>query len=430
MTVVHPPETGESAVASPPGVPRPDVGGELPEVLFREARRRERRRRLAGLAIVLIVLGGAGAGYALSSGGRSPGTNRSGSSPENASQPTVPTAVGAQLRQPYRLTVAPDGDLYIVDVARDQVLRRLPSGRFQVVAGDGRRGFAGDGGPATSAELNLEAVSGIAVAKDGTLYVADSGNDRVRAVSADGTIGTVAGDGRSGSGDGLILRTTPALDASFGPPSGLAIGPTGDLYIATGNVLRLTPSGTIEWVAGKRAAFACVNGIYCNPAGEADFTYPDQLAFDRAGDLFVAGDNGPSLYEIAADGRLAYLGQFRGEGGGRAGALAEAPDGSVVEAGTLGLARLPANGEIRVPKPLLAPQLPAAPGEAIRGNLDHALGRNKGLVGGYNAFVGGDGVAAGPGGVVYADANTDIVSSVAALVEVEPGGRVLTLWRS
>ena len=89
---------------------------------------------------------------------------------------------------------------------------------------------------------------------------------------------------------------------------------------------------------------------------------------------------------------------------------------------------MPANGRIKLPKN--QPQLPRAPGEAIRGNLDHALGRNKGLVGGYNVFVGGDGVAVGPGGVVYADTNTGIVTSVSALVEVKPGGQVLTLWTS
>jgi DNA-binding beta-propeller fold protein YncE len=422
-----PPRAAETAAAAPPAALRPDAEVERPEVLVPEARRRERRRRLSVLAIVVTVLGGAGVGYALSSGTASPGA-RAVPSPGTASQPTVPTAAGGPLKHPYGLAIANNGDLYIVDTARDQVLRRLPSGKFHVVAGDGHRGFSGDGRPAIDAELSLGAGSGIVIAKDGTLYIADSGNDRVRAVSPDGMIKTVAGDGTTGSYNGQILRTTPALDASFGAPSGLAIGRNGDLYIAAGNVVRLTPNGLIEWVAGKHGAFACGFGIYCNPAGEADFTYPGQLAFDGAGDLFVAVDNGPSLYEIAASGRLAYLGQFRANGGGRAGALAEAPDGTVVEAGTLGLARLPANGRIKLPK--AQPQLPRAPGEAITGNLDHALGRNKELVGGYNVFIGGDGVAAGPGGAVYADTNTGIVTSVSALVEVKPGGKVLTLWRS
>ena len=427
MTVTDEPRAEETTAASELASLRPDVEGDATEVLFREAKRRERRRRLSMLAIVVIVLGGAGVGYDLSSGKGSPGRHHAASSPEIASQPTVPSAVGGALKHPYGLAIAQDGDLYIVDAARDQILRRLPAGKFQLVAGDGHRGFSGDGGPASEAELNLGADSGIVIAKDGTLYIADSGNDRVRAVSPGGTIKTVAGDGRSATGGRLILRTTPALDAAFGAPSGLVIGPNGDLYIAAGNVLRLTPSGLIEWVAGRRGAFACANGIYCNPAGEADFTDPGQLAFDGAGDLFVSDSNGFGLYEIAASGRLAYLGQFRGDGD--AGALAEAPDGTVVEAGRLGLARLPANGAIKPPK-ASAPQLPPAPGEPILGNLDQVLGRNKQLVGDSNIFVAGDGVAVGPGGAVYADTNNLYFSSVSALVEVEPGGRVLTLWRS
>jgi hypothetical protein len=425
MRVLDTPDGARTAAAPAPAALPPDVDGEEPEVLFREARRRERRRRVGAVAIVVVVLGGIAAGYALSSGG-SPRPGRAGSSPANAAQPAVPAAVGGPLKHPYGLAVARDGELYIVDTGRDQVLRRLASGRFQVVAGDGHRGFSGDGGRATNAELNLGASSGIVIAKNGTLYIADSGNDRVRAASPDGTIETVAGDGRTGRDNGLILRTTPALDASFGAPSGLAIGPSGDLYIAAANVIRLTRNGLIEWVAGRQGAFACGFGIYCNPAGEADFTAPDQLAFDGAGDLFVSDSNGLGLYEIAASGRLAYLGQFRGDSD--AGALAEAPDGTVVEAGRFGLARLPANGRITLPRN--PTQLPRAPDAAIAGNLNQALGHSNKALGGFNTFIGGDGVAAGPGGAVYADTNNPYFSSVSALLEVAPGGSVHTLWIS
>ena len=246
------------------------------QALIKEARRRRRRRWAARLLVGVVLLGGGGAVAVLTISG-----TRSASGGASATGGVPPTAVGGPLKHPYGLTVARNGDLYVVDVGRDQVLRRLPSGKFHVVAGDGRRGFSGDGGPATAAALNLSVSSGIVIANDGTLYIADAGNDRVRAVSPDGTIKTVAGDGRSGRDDGLILRTTPAFEASFGAPSGLAIGPNGDLYIAAGNVLRLTPGGLIEWVAGRRGAFACGFGIYCNPAGEADFTDPGQARLRR-----------------------------------------------------------------------------------------------------------------------------------------------------
>ena len=83
----------------------------------------------------------------------------------------------------------------IVDAGNDQILKQRAGGPFEVVAGDGRQGSAGDGGPATKAELRLTGFSGIVVSSTGTLYIGDSGNSRVRAVTPDGNIETVAGNG-------------------------------------------------------------------------------------------------------------------------------------------------------------------------------------------------------------------------------------------
>src|SRR5208283_2373440 len=83
---------------------------------------------------------------------------------------------------PTTLVVAPNGDLLVVDSGRDQILRYLASGKFQVLAGDGKRGFSGDGGPAVRARISVHGNSGIAVARDGTVYFSDSGNGRVREV--------------------------------------------------------------------------------------------------------------------------------------------------------------------------------------------------------------------------------------------------------
>lgn len=394
------------------------------EALIREARRLRRRRWAIGTLVVVLAGAAGGLGYALA-GGR-PLAQRS--APARRTSTATVTAVGGPLRHPYGLAVAPDGDLYVVDVGRDQILRRLPDGKFQVVAGDGRQGFSGDGGPATKAELRLTWFSGVAVARDGTVYFSDSGNDRVRAVLPDGRVETVAGDGRTGPHGGEILRPTPALDASIGQPKGLAIGPDGDLYVAAGNVVRLTPAGALEWVAGKpltgarsfRTLLPC-SGTRCNPAGEPDFMWPYQLAFDTAGDLFVTTTNF-DLCEVTADGRLRYLGGLRGDGGPAA--LAGAPNGSVVEAARGGLFRLPHAGRLAVPKP----HSDGAGSQPVPGNLDGALGFDHTHP---NFFIGGDGVAVGPGGAIYADTNTgNSWTTVSALVEVTPAGKVLTLWRS
>ena len=153
-------------------------------------------------------------------------------------------------KAPHSLTVAPNGDLLVVDSGRDQILRYLPSGKFQVVAGTGKRGFSGDGGPAIDAELHLDNQAGIAVARNGTVYFADDGNGRVRVVLPDGLIKTVAGGGTISLG----TRSVPALRASFGGPFslfGLGIGPNGQLYIGTNGVYRLSPDGVLDWVVGK-----------------------------------------------------------------------------------------------------------------------------------------------------------------------------------
>jgi sugar lactone lactonase YvrE len=391
--------------------------GDVDAGVIDDARRRQRRLRGA-VAVTSTVLAAIGLIVYLANGSKA---HRTPAADDGAGAATV---VGGPLKAPYGLAIAPGGDLYIVDTGRDQVLRRLPSGRLEVVAGNGRRGFSGDGGRAADASLRLGNPSGIAVARNGTLYIADSGNDRVRAVLADGTIETVAGDGRRGAGLGLILHDTVARDASLGEVGGLAIGPDGDLYIAAANVVRLTPQHAIDWVAGGSEPIPCGN-VYCNPAGEADFDQPDQLAFDRAGDLLVSGSS-YGLFEIAADGRLEYLGQARGDGAPEA--LAAAPDGTVVEAGRDGLERLPANG--MNPPPNAAQGTVLAPGESIAGDLDRALGRSRRL-GRGNVFIGGDGVAVGPNGVIYADTNVgNTFTSVSALVEVAPSGVVRALWKS
>lgn len=89
--------------------------------------------------------------------------------------------------------MAPNGDLLIANQGRNQILRRPPNGTLQVVAGTGAAGFSGDGGPAVKAKLDTP--NGMAVAPDGTIYVADTDNNRVRAISPSGMISTVAGNG-------------------------------------------------------------------------------------------------------------------------------------------------------------------------------------------------------------------------------------------
>ena len=122
------------------------------------------------------------------------GTGTAGSSGDGSA------ATGAQLNGPQGLAVDSAGNLYIADTQNHRV-RKVTGGTISTVAGSGTAGFAGDGGAAGSAQLNLP--FGVAVDAAGNLYIAEFGNNRVRKVAAGGTISTLAGNGVSGySGDG------------------------------------------------------------------------------------------------------------------------------------------------------------------------------------------------------------------------------------
>jgi sugar lactone lactonase YvrE len=174
------------------------------------------------------------------------------------------------------VALGPSGDLYIADAEFCRVLRvASATGRLEIVAGSGRCGFAGDGGPASRAMLGTP--GGLAVDTRGAVYVADRGNDRIRKVDLrSGLISTIAGSGTQGfDGDG-----GPALAASLSSPSGLAVDSRGSVYFAdTGNarVRRISPEGRIETVLGPGLG---------DEAGPLDS--PADVAFDDAGRLFVA----------------------------------------------------------------------------------------------------------------------------------------------
>jgi sugar lactone lactonase YvrE len=150
-------------------------------------------------------------------------------------------ATSATLRGPYAVAVDSTGDLFIADRSNYRVREVTASGTISTVAGSGFCCFAGDGAAATSAYLYLP--SGVAVDSSGTLYIADSDNNRIRQVNARGIISTVAGNGTATlSGDGAA-----AANATLQIPLGLAIDPSGTLAIAdsANNAVRLlTPAGT------------------------------------------------------------------------------------------------------------------------------------------------------------------------------------------
>jgi sugar lactone lactonase YvrE len=173
------------------------------------------------------------------------------------------------------------GNLYVADTANSRI-RKISNGVITTVAGNGTPGFSGDNGPATSARL-FEPV-GVAVDSAGNLYIADFRNSRVRRVSK-GVITTVAGNGRGGfSGD-----NGPATSAQLVEPFGVAVDSADNLYIADGEDgrIRKVTNGVITTVAGNGTpGFSGDDG----PAITANLTCVG-VAVDRAGNLYIAAGN-------------------------------------------------------------------------------------------------------------------------------------------
>lgn len=205
-------------------------------------------------------------------------------------------ATATPLVRPVALAIAPSGEIYIADGNRIRRIR--PDGVLATFAGTGAQGDSGDGGQASSAELNTP--QGLAVDSAGNVYIADTLNHRVRRVATDGIITTVAGTGQAGYAGDNDLATRARLNL----PTGLAIGLQDSVLIAdTGNnVVRLLgPSGIINTVAGTgeagyrgdgdRARYAVLDG----PAG---------IAFDEEGNLYIADTLNGRVREVRVDGSI------------------------------------------------------------------------------------------------------------------------------
>lgn len=175
------------------------------------------------------------------------------------------------LINPVGLAFAPDGKtLYIADLGGNQIWKRTSDGALSVFAGTGHEGFGGDEGPATAAELDRPRA--VAVEPDGDLLIADTGNDRIReVVHGSNVIETVAGSGDyyGFSGDG-----GPATKAKLSLPWGVAVGPSGTIYIAD--------------AGNDRVRVVSSKGIITSVVG-AGLDAPSGMAFSATGDLYVVG---------------------------------------------------------------------------------------------------------------------------------------------
>ena len=198
-------------------------------------------------------------------------------------------ASSAQLAEPSGIVVDRTGNLYIADTKNNRIRRVSAAGIITTVAGLGTQGFSGDGGPAVSAQI--ASPSAVAVDSAGSLFIADSGNNRIRKVTPAGVISTIAGIGTAGfSGDGgMATNAQLSLAGSSETLStGLVVDPIGNVYIAdTGNhrIRKVSRDGTITTVAG--ASVRGFSGDGDQPTS-AQFFNPSGIAVDRIGNVFIS----------------------------------------------------------------------------------------------------------------------------------------------
>ena len=196
------------------------------------------------------------------------------------------------------MTVGPDGSVYLLDSSR---VRRVSGGIISTIAGNGKPGFGGDGGPATRASLNFGLFTGIAVGPTGDVYVADTYNHRIRRIS-EGIISTIAGNGTQGfSGDGGT-----ATSAQLSTPQGVALDLAGNLYISDrGNGrVRKVLGGIITTIAGSGSGVTLGDG---GPALNASLSFVLGLAAGPDGNVYVsdAGTSRVLLLTPAPAARIA-----------------------------------------------------------------------------------------------------------------------------
>ena len=224
-------------------------------------------------------------------------------------------ATASALNGPTAVAVDDAGDVYIADSENNQVRKVDTSGNISIVAGSptGLAGNTGDGGPAIDATLELP--YGLAVDQAGNLYIADSGNSRIRMVNTAGVISNFAGNPNRMAGNGG--DGGPAVDASLSEPIGLAVDRLGDVFVAdNGNnrVREINLAGIISNVAGNPTGGDANTGLGDSgdgaPAIDADVHGPQGVAFDTAGNLYIAEDAGSVVRKVDVHGTIStFAGQ-------------------------------------------------------------------------------------------------------------------------
>lgn len=201
--------------------------------------------------------------------------------------------VTARFNKPMDVVTDQAGNVYIADTYNDRIRKITADGTVSTLAGS-TRGYAN--GTGANAKFNLP--MGVAVANDGTLYVADSFNQRVRKITQDGVVTTLAGSGTSGGANGT------GTAAQFYTPRAIIVGIDGNIYVSEyggHRIRKITPEGVVTTVAGGGQGFMEGTGT------GARFNHPKGLDMDAEGNLYVADSDNHKIRKITPDGVVTTL---------------------------------------------------------------------------------------------------------------------------
>ena len=226
------------------------------------------------------------------------GTGTAGSSGDGGS------ALNAQLSDPIRVALDSAGNVYVTDLGNNSIREVATGGTITTIVGNGSPGYSGDGGKASGAQISSP--HDIAIDPSNNLYIADTGNARIRVISG-GLIKTFAGTGVPGVEGSNLGDGGPATSAQFIEPTGVAVDKSGNVYISDiGNatVRKVTPGGTISTFAGTGfLSFGAYTGEG-GPATQALLGKPYSLTTDNAGNVYIVDIGLSRLFRIGSDGLI------------------------------------------------------------------------------------------------------------------------------
>ena len=244
------------------------------------------------------------------------------------------SATAAQLSIPYGVAVDASGNIYIADTYNNVIRKITTAGVISTIAGNGTAGYTGDGAAATSATFN--APQGVSLDAAGDIFISDTGNNVVREINTAGIVITVAGNSYSGySGDGGA-----ATAGSLWSPTAAVVDSKGNLYIADSgnNAVRVVTAGIITTFAGGYYGHG-YPGYYGDggPAYQAEMNNPTGVAVDSKGNVYIADSNNNVIRVVTPNGIINTFagngtGDYTGDGGKATAATLQHPTGVALDA--------------------------------------------------------------------------------------------------